>query len=618
MVSLIEKYNSSLRNALSSRRESTGQHSSIRALWCIFAIILALSIARCFYGLDDIDEAFNISVAIQIESGQSLFNDIRTPYQIGNISQSFVIWTFKKLTGDSNEGLVLAIRFARLMFSTLLVLSAYLILKRHFQPTCALSASTLLLFFEGYAGAHFPVLAQDYFSIYFFFLSSLLLFGAMASKDRARYRNTLLFLAGVSTALMVWHYPTALPVAFYFSIILPWMLRKEAKGILSLPTLCFVAGGLMIAGVAAIAIVPQIGTKGIQSFLETYRASHLLTRTMFDPGRMFSSISKISIAVGVVTAITVPCFLILRRRNEFRSFPAGIWFASSLIASLVVLAANKAGFISFYAGAPLMLSISGVFLPVLIAFPQKCGTRRLGLVPILLIYVPSVLFSISIASVIYMGNVKPIVGFYSSGFLFLLLAMESIAGRNGENLPDQKSNPLAYATCFVAICFSIPLWLGHYNDVPPYKASATVTSGAYKWIRTSLDKQVIVDQIEQDLQSLGSNGKTILFSGRYRVGYLLSDLKPNTPSCFSACYWESTDGLIKTDPLYVGYPEGNTGEYRWHEAFDYFSTSDLGLPDYMLLDPVEIKGSDMQTFLERHYVKVIQRPSYTIYRVKEA
>lgn len=588
-------------------------------LWSIFFGILFLLGARCFFGTDDIDEAFNVAVALQIESGQSLFNEIRTPYQIGNITQSLVISAFKKATGGSTEGLVLTLRISRLLLSALLALAAYHILKTHFRPVCALSASMLLLFCEGYAGSHFPVMAQDYFSLYFLLLSTLLLFGAVTSASRSIRQWFLFYGGGISTALLVWHYPTALPVALYFCTVLPVVLWKSEKtGRAIVPALGFVIGGITVICLAAITILPNLGIDGIKTFIEVQASSNLLKRKIFNPATIVSSITKVSMALVAITLIGGTCFVILHRTLRSYNIPISIlWCGSSIAGSLALLAANQFGFLSFYPGTPLMVSALGVALPVLYFLPAENPTKRFGLIPISLIYIPSLLFSLCIVSVIYMGNVKPVVGFYSSGFFFLLFAFESLGNFQSEKPRSSRgTNRVTLVACLAAVSLATPLWLAHYNDVAPFKMSSRIGSGAYKWIHTNPERHQIVEQLGKDLRSLESSGRTILFSGRYRIGYLLSSHLPNTPSCFSACYWESKDGLTKTDPLYVGYPNDDSGNYLWREALDYFSKADLGLPDVMVLDPVEIKGNEISEFLERHYDMTLQRTSYTIYELR--
>jgi hypothetical protein len=106
-----------------------------------------------------------------------------------------------------------------------------------------------------------------------------------------------------------------------------------------------------------------------------------------------------------------------------------------------------------------------------------------------------------------------------------LCAREAVGAREARSL-------VAYTILVTSLLgfLVVQNWTHAYRDNSISAMGATIETGAWKGIRTTLERKRFVELFQRDIAHQRGDAETIIFTDYFPAGYLMSDLRPRTPA----------------------------------------------------------------------------------------
>jgi hypothetical protein len=474
--------------------------------------VVGITYVRSWYGVDLTDESFYVALPWRFAHGASPFVDETTVAQQSGLLVTPLVWIWSELVGV--DGVVLYVRHLELLFSLLVAAAVFVGLRSVLRNTSA----AVLASVAAVAFAPFDIHSLSYNTLAggLFTAGCFLAFRSLAPQSSSWW----LVGAGLCHGLAVFAYPSlvlAVVIGFAARIVLaPSQWRREV--------LAFGLASLCVVGVATGLVV---GSAGVHSVADGYRRSSKYLGHSPSVGRLGDVVhhqwSTLHYWYLLLPALGL-VFVAWRYRR-----PLAVPLLLLLPVLCVPVAAGRA-LDSYTSSLEFVAHYGALALPLLVLVRPWAAARRLFAA----VWVPALLAGLATAWSSNNGAVNFGVGFLPAIFVttaFLVWALE-----------DAGAMRLAVVPAMVVPALLLVLGWPVYRDGPVSTLDATVSSGPFAGLRTSLNKKLWLEEIGRDLDRV-SPGCRIVFLRDFPAGYLLSHSRADTSSA-----WIATVPQDKTHP----------------------------------------------------------------------
>lgn len=542
----------------------------------IFAMLL-LGTLRVTLHADVYDEIFNLSVSYRVAMGDLPYYQCWEAYQGGDLFLSPFLWLYVNIVGTSS-GIVLYSRFIYLLW---LAACSFIVFRaiNFILPKLQAFVIALSCYFFSIYGLFY--LWYDTVSVLLLLAGCFSIFIAIVKGNKSGWAILGSFLHG----LMVLAYPSLILITvlcFIFELVS--CIKNKNKLLL----IYFIIGYLC-ALVVGFVIILYIGIEnfifGIKVIL-SYRniaSGSSSSFIIFDILHAYYAVNK------PLIIFTVPYVLVGILVYKKKKYLHGYLLAGLILPIVICLKLDDG-----YRGLLNYAAYIGLWAPILYLLTTRlcenasseCEVSRNSLIKksFLYVWLPSVLSVIPIAiSTVYAdeGPIKAWEGMFSSALIsivVLTVLWQSFPHRNLKIWNDVFSNA-------VGLVFSCCLLINSYSYIylnAPYITMNDPISkhGVYAGIKVK--KEMLEwESVKQWLQPYIQGKKTILVSFIFNPIYLMTDLKPLTPSVESPTYYLE-------------------GEVQWEMALKYFKTFNE-YPDVMILSKTDMEDDEIQQLLNEKY-----------------
>ncbi len=545
-------------------------------------VVVAGLSQRLKYGIEFSDEPFYIALAYRFVLGDQPFLDELHLSQ----SAALILVPFVKLylaaVGDS-EGIVLFVRRLFLLMTCGVMAGVFLALRRFLAWPIALLISMICIALVPFL---IPSLSYNTLGSNFFTLGVFIGWIALDRPATARELPLLTLSVGLVHGLAVLAYPPLLvPVTLYAGIVAARVVRERPSAL----------AAHALGGVAIGAVVVSIA--GIDGFARVYEFMH--NTYMPDDTKLAGILEEAWALVPRPELLAV-------------AFGVGIWQARS---------------------RPLVACLALLPLPAIIAWhvPSKwywmapleyttlCSLLGLGLLPLVWhlplarklfvrAYLPSLTAGLTFAWASSNGFINTGLGLVPALIvtaIFFYLGIREAADRAG--IAWLREVGLAATCVIVGVLLG---YLRHCYGAPPLKAHREfVASGPYAGMYGTPARTSYLAELQRDLSRVANDRGRILFYDHYPAGYLMTKMRPATPSIFT-CY-----KLIRAkDPELCGrYFEEVLDDYSVAIKVPWFRMvgryGGLEIP----MDPSIKRLVFSRMVLDAERIDVMQRPMFRIH-----
>ncbi len=547
-----------------------------KCLTLLTIAMLLLNILRISLHADVYDEVFNLSVSYRVALGQLPYYQCWEAYQGGDLFLSPFLWLYINLLGTSS-GIVL---FSRCVYLLWLAGCSFIVYKAvsYLLPKIQAFVIALSCIFFSIYGLFY--LWYDTVAVLLLLAGSFSVYIAIINSSGCKWGILGAFLHG----LMILAYPSMILITlFCFLLELISCVKNHNWRLL----LYFLAGYFCALAVGA-AIVLHVGIEnfilGIRTIM-SYRhiASDSSSLILIDILKAYIAVNKSLIIFGVVY---IPLgILAFKRQKLLRPY----LLMGLLLPMILCLGLNES-----YRGLLNYASFIGLWAPILYVIQNyfcKKGEesfeklkREKARKLLIYVWLPSLLSTISIAlSTVYAqeGPIKAWEGMFPSALVSLVLLTviwQSIPRNNSKVLNDIATNAVGLIFC---CCLLVNSYTYVYLNAPYITLNDPVSRhGVFAGIRVK-DSMLEWESVKPWLQPYIQDNETILVSFVFNPIYLMTDLRPLTPSVESPTYYLD-------------------GELQWEMSLKYFSLFNE-YPDIMILSKTDMEDSEIQQLLAEKY-----------------
>jgi MFS family permease len=328
-----------------------------------------------------------------------------------------------------------------------------------------------------------------------------------------------LVVAGLCHGLAVFAYPSlavAVVTAFAARLVLePRRWRREIPAF-GLPSLC----------VFGVAMGIVVGSAGVGAVADGYRRSSKYLGHSVGAGKLGDVVHHQWTTLHY-WYLLLPALGLLLVAWRFRR-PLAVPVLLVLPLLCLPVAADRP-LASYTSSLELVAHYGALAAPLLLVVWPRTDARRLFAA----VWVPALAAGLASALSSNNGGVNFGVGFVPAIFVttaFLVWALD-----------DAGAARLAVVPAVVVPVLLLVLGWPVYRDEPVSRLDATVSSGPYAGLRTSVNKKLWLEEISRDLERLSPECR-IVFLRDFPAGYLLSHSRPDTSSA-----WIATISQEKTD-----------------------------------------------------------------------
>ena len=412
------------------------------------------------------------------------------------------VWVWKELVGV--DGVVLFVRHLQFLFSLVVAGAVFVSLRGVLRN----GSAALLAAVAAVAFVPFDIHSLSYNTLGGGLVTIGCLLGFKCLSGGSRW---WLVAAGLASGLAVFAYPSlvvSVVAAFAVRIALgPGRWRREVVGF-----------GVPAFAVFAVAMGSVLGSAGLHAVSNGYhRSSDYLGHT--------GSIGKIGDVFDHQWSalhywhLVLPALLLLLLAWRFRR-PLAVPLLLAL--PLLVLPVSAGNVIDSYTSSLEYVAHYGALaLPLLVLVWPRAEARRLFAA----VWIPALLAGLATAWSSNNGGVNFGVGFLPAIFVttaFLVWALEDALAPQFELWP-----------ALVVPALLLVLGWPVYRDGPVSTLDATVASGPYAGLQTSLNKKLWLEEISRDLGRVGLDCRIVFFRD-FPGGYLLSHSEPDTNAAWMA------------------------------------------------------------------------------------
>lgn len=470
---------------------------------------------RLFYGLDLTDDSFYVGLPYAFTLGHRPFVDELATHQFAGLLLLPAVKAYLGVVG-SNTGLVL---FARHLYFAASLSSALLArdtLSEIFGRRVGNLAAALSLSFIPFL---LPSLSYNSIACLGMLAGTMLL----ASACLPGRSPTRLGFGVVCVALASFAYPPVLVAAIValvlglagFCFVRESELRRKAFSIVS-------ATGLS-AGVAALALIYQY-----DGFAELERLADLNAAFAVQGGGLEKLLlirGEFALQGHYLIALLAVLLAVLSGVRWIRQPQA-----AAAVAALIGPALLAVEFFFYlphrepFTTVPFVLMTLGVLSPVGV-WLVRGGLSRHASIALLVISISSITGAAIVLWATSNGLRNGALGLLPA----YLVTLGCIALLRPPNFPRSPFVFTALATSLLAFQI-LQIWTHVYRDRPLWELTSTIDRGAWSGIHTTEAKKAFVETFEEDLARVRGDAETVLFMDYFPAGYLLSDLRPRTPT----------------------------------------------------------------------------------------
>ncbi len=540
-------------------------------LICFLITTFAVLLYRITLHADLYDEIINLNVSYRIALGQIPFYECWESYQSGDILLSIFLWIYIKVF-KTTSGIVLYSRGIYLLLFIILGYLIYRVFKNIISRKKAFLLGYLCIFFQLY-GLYY--LWYDSVSVYFMTLGCLFLFDGYNQEKKYKGR-LLVYFAGVFHGIMSFAYPSFAILAICIGIIVfiytLWnqTLKKSIEKFFF-----YIIGGSTIVLIFVLYTYFIIGIynfqKGITTIL-SYRSfssrgkGFILTNIIF----CYAKVNFVMMILGIFLLILF--FICIKNKKYVKYLIFGIIFVPFL---------NQLFVQNEYKGLGNYLSYIAIWAPFIFFLLEKkkndCQKAMLAFM-----WLPSILSSLCIAKLSVSADIGPVKswqGFFC-GSIVTIVFICLLADQSVKEFKLVKKLYNLIIPTIILIQLTIFCTYIYLNQECANIKSERVNHGIYKGIKstpllnTLLDLEYAIDECKEDAES-------IMVGSSLRSIYLMTDLKPATPSVESPNY-------------YIG------KKVYWDMTLKYFQEFQE-LPDMIVLERNETKAKPIAEILREYY-----------------
>lgn len=478
--------------------------------------VVGITYWRIWHGVDLTDESFYVVLPWRFAHGASPFVDETTVAQQAGLLVTPFVWIWRELVGV--DGVVPYVRHLQFLFSLLVAAAVFVGLRSVLRSASA----ALLAAVAAVAFVPFDIHSLSYNTLGsgLFTAGCLLAFRSLAPHSG----NGLRAVAGLCHGLAVFAYPSlAVAVATAFAGRLVLEPRRWRHEILVF--------GLSALGVFGVAMGTVVGSAGVHAVADGYRRSAKYLGHSQSPGKLVDVVQH-QWATLHYWYLLLPVLGLLLVAWRFRR-PLAVPLLLVLPVLCLPVAAGR-GLDSYTASLGFVAHYGMLALPLLPLVWQRPDARRLFAA----VWVPALVAGVATAMSSNNGGVNFGVGFLPAIFVttaFLVWALE-----------DAAAARIAVVPAVVVPALLLVLGWPVYRDGPVSTLDATVASGPYAGLRTSLNKKLWLEEIERDLDRVSPQCR-IVFLRDFPAGYLLSHSRADTSSAWIATISEDrTDAYQQT------------------------------------------------------------------------
>ena len=520
-------------------------NGSARRLSPSSAVAVAAAIAvvgitswRNLYGVDLTDESFYVVLPWRFADGARPFVDETTVAQQAGLLVFPFVWVWRELVGV--DGVVLFVRHLQLLFSLLVAAAVFIGLRDVLRNASA----ALLAAVAAVAFVPFDIHSLSYNTLGGGLLTAGCMLGyrSLAPRSSSRW----LVVAGVCHGLAVFAYPSlAMAVVAGFAARLaldPPRWRREV-----------VAFGLPSLAVFGVAMGVVVGSAGVHAVADGYRRSSRYLGHSSSAGKLAEVFDHQWTTLHYWWLLLPALTLLLLVWRGRRQLAVPLLVVLPLLC--VPVSAGRA-LDSYTSSLEFVAHYGALALPLLVLVWQRADARRLFAA----VWVPALLAGFATAWSSNNGAVNFGVGFLPAIFVttaFLVWSLEAVTTARLGFLP-------ALAVPALLLVLGWPA----YRDGPMSTLDATVSSGPFAGLRTSLNKKLWLEEIARDLDRVGPHCRIVFFRD-FPAGYLVSHSQADTSSA-----WIATIPGDKTD----AYQQTFLRYWRRHYGFPDVAVMMLRIP----------------------------------------
>jgi hypothetical protein len=435
--------------------------------------------------------------------GATPFVDETTVSQQAGLLVSPFVWFWRQIAGA--DGVVLFVRHLQLIFSVLVAASVFLGLRGVLRN----GSAALLAAISAVAFVPFDIHSLSYNTLG----SGLFTAGCMLGFRSLAQRSSFwwLVVAGLCHGLAVFAYPSlavAVVAAFAARLALePGRWRREAVAF-GAPALC----------VFAVAMGVVVGSAGVHAVADGYRRSSKYLGHSNGAGKIGDVFHHqwTTLHYWYLLLPALVLLLVVWRCRRPLAVPL------LLLLPLLCLPVSAGRVLDSYtSGLEYVAHYGALGLPLLVLVWPRRDARRLFAA----VWVPALLAGLATAWSSNNGGVNFGVGFLPAVFVttaFLVWALE-----------DAAAEQLVLWPALVVPALLLVLGWPVYRDGPVSTLDATVSSGPYAGLQTSLNKKLWLEEINRDLDRVSPHCR-IAFFRDFPGGYLLSHSRADTNSAWIA------------------------------------------------------------------------------------
>lgn len=479
-------------------------------------VVVVASFLRLHFGVDFSDESYYVSLAYRFCLGDAPFRD---ELHLGQTA-ALITWPFVKAfvgIAGSTDGLVLFTRRLYLLVGCGVAGVAWLGLRQRIPAPAALVISLVCIAFVplGIPNLSYNTLGSFGFTLGVFLAAPLIFEGEA--------RSFALAASGVAHGIAILAYPPLLVPAAGFALVLCLLATRSPMRAIGIYAAGGLAVGVLLAGVTELA-----GLERVYQFMQT----------SYGPSDgKFAQVLRQLAQSGPEKAILLPWMALLWWQGRRR--PA--WVIATLPLLPLLFAWPLLRLPLWKAPTHYVASWGAMGLLLLPLVWQEVWARRLFWGA----WCPALVAGVTVAWSSTNGYTNAGVGMLPAAVVttaYLYQAIRAAARSTGGAWRPAFALPLVGVLIVLAIGLNYQRGIYMGGEVLARKRPVvTVDWGPYRGLRTVTPKNDFLRVLAEDLGHLADPSGRIIFYDHFPPGYLLTGMRPATPSIYS-CFLLTAPG----------------------------------------------------------------------------
>jgi hypothetical protein len=549
--------------------------------------MMLLVIYSLYFGISPHDESYYVAMPYRMVLGDHFFIN---EYSLGQTA-SFFTYPFIKLfiyITKSTDSIILFARYLHLIANLILATLVFYSFKKISATWIALLLALICIVFTPF---NIHSLSYNTLAILFATAGYFLIFIA-ALPHNNKQQFSLIFLAGICHAWLSISYPTLLLIPIIVAICASYYFPK-------LKFLTYYGLGLFVGGIGFIFLLLHIGTS--QLLIDINYAKSIGVQ-----GGGWHKISTLAQSYwlnfpnkGLILGLLFIAFVF---KNKL-----GPWLSLFPLVILGILLFHTLHMWSYGGSIFLLIHLSFLapfFLLITVSKHDSSIFKQL----LILIWLPAFIAGLITSWSSSNGECNNIIGSFPAA----LISIFYILGLNNKIQINSHKNigsiNLSIIGLLVGLTFIIILQYFNlhyiYDDSDLSQLNCKLNSGPFKSIYTTTKACNYYTQLHQDLKTISSPNKTILFFDAFPAGYLFSNMRPSTNTIwlFSSAIYPSIDR--KTTIKYF------IKNKTWPAIIFRMKHVPSDFPDNFYVE----NNQDPLILLTQKYHLILQRDGYDVYQ----